>query len=113
MIFPESKRYTEEGKQKVALVDIDETICFYTKERRYDLSEPNKTNIDKINNLYNEGWRIIYWTGRGSVSGNDYRVHTEKQLKDWGCKYHELKMGDEKPFFDLVVDDKAKRIEEL
>ena len=29
MTFHESKRFTEEGKQKVALVDIDETICFY------------------------------------------------------------------------------------
>ena len=27
--------------QKIALVDIDETICFYSRERRYDLSEPN------------------------------------------------------------------------
>ena len=32
------------GKQKVALVDIDETICFYPGTRRYDLSEPNQEN---------------------------------------------------------------------
>ena len=38
MKFHESKRFSDDGKQKVALVDIDETICFYSGERRYDLS---------------------------------------------------------------------------
>jgi CMP-N,N'-diacetyllegionaminic acid synthase len=113
MIFHESKRFTEDGKQKVAFVDIDETICFYSGERRYDLSEPNYENISKINKLYDEGWKIIYWTARGSISGKDYREHTLNQLNEWGCKYHELKCGDEKPHFDLVIDDKSKRIEEL
>jgi len=27
-----------------------------------------------------------------------------KQLKEWGCKFHELKMG--KPAYDLFIDDK-------
>ena len=49
MKFHESKRFSEEGKQKVAFVDIDETICFYSGTRRYDLSEPNYENIEKIN----------------------------------------------------------------
>ncbi len=39
----------------------------------------------------------------------------------WGCKYHDIITGHRqsifcyplKPSFDLVVDDKAKRIEEL
>ena len=30
---------------------------------------------------------------------------TDKQLKDWGCKYHELIMG--KPHADYFIDDKA------
>jgi len=111
--FHVSNRLTEEGKQKVAFVDIDETICFYSGERRYDLSEPNQENIDKINKMYDEGWKIIYWTARGSVSGRNYKEHTKKQLTEWGCRYHELKTGDEKPHFDLVIDDKAKRIEEI
>tara|TARA_R100000008_G_scaffold86732_1_gene81202 strand:- start:5270 stop:5620 length:351 start_codon:yes stop_codon:yes gene_type:complete len=116
MKFHESKRFSDEGKQKVALVDIDETICFYSGERRYDLSEPNQKNIEKINNLYDEGWKIVYWTARGSVSGKDYAHHTSKQLAEWGCKYHELVTGtspNPKPHFDLLIDDKAKRIEEL
>jgi hypothetical protein len=113
MNFPLANRLTPDGKQKRAFVDIDETICFYSGERRYDLSEPNYENIAKINALYEDGWHITYWTARGSVSGNDYREHTLSQLDSWGCKYHELKVGDEKPHFDLVIDDKAKRIEEL
>ena len=116
MEFHESKRFSGEGKQKVALIDIDETICFYPKTRRYDLSEPNYDNIAKINKLYHDGWRVVYWTARGSVSGKDYSEHTRAQLNAWGCKYHDLVTGtspNPKPHFDLIVDDKAKRIEEL
>ena len=113
MEFHEAKRFSEEGKQKVALVDIDETICFYHGKRRYDLGIPNKDNIAKINKMYDEGWKIVYWTARGSVSGIDYREHTLNQLNEWGCKFHELMCGDQKPHFDLVIDDKAKRIEEI
>ena len=109
--FKESKIHSE--GQKTALVDIDETICFYKGIRRYDLSIPHRENIEKINKLYDEGWKIIYWTARGAISGVDYRDHTLNQLKDWGCKFNDLKMGDEKPSFDLVIDDKAKRIEEI
>ena len=29
MEFHSAKRLSEEGQQKVALVDIDETICYY------------------------------------------------------------------------------------
>ena len=116
MKFHESKRFSGDDKQKVALIDIDETICFYPGERRYDLSEPSLENIAKINGLYDEGWKIIYWPARGSVSGRDYREHTLAQLEEWNCKYHELVTGtseNPKPHFDLVIDDKAKRIEEL
>jgi hypothetical protein len=39
--FHESKRF-EADNEKVALVDIDETICFYPSKRKYDLAEPNQ-----------------------------------------------------------------------
>ena len=116
MNFHEAKRFSDGNEQKVALVDIDETICFYSEARRYDLSEPNYENIAKINSLHERGWKIVYWTARGSTSGIDYTDHTRSQLESWGCKYHELITGtseNPKPHFDLVIDDKAKRIEEL
>lgn len=114
MEFREAKRYSE--GQKIALVDIDETICFYGEKRRYDLAIASHENIIKINKLYDEGWKIVYWTARGSVSGTDYYEYTENQLKEWGCKFHELVTGtspNPKPHFDLIIDDKSKRIEEL
>jgi len=107
--FKEAKRFSEDSEQKVALVDIDDV-------RRYDLSEPNYDNIKKINKLHDEGWEIVYWTARGSRSNVDYRNHTLGQLESWGCKFHELITGtspNPKPHFDLLIDDKAKRIEEL
>ena len=37
---------------------------------------------------------------------------TQRQLDKWGCKYHDVQLGN-KPMFDLFIDDKAKRIEEI
>ena len=121
MKFHESKQF-EADDQKVALVDIDETICFYPTKRKYDLAEPSLENIAKINKLYDEGWKIVYWTARGGSqaskdAGRCYHKFTWNQLKAWGCKFHDLSTGTKgdyiKPPYDLVVDDKAKRIEEL
>ena len=115
-VFYKSKKQSK-NNQKIALVDIDETICFYENVRKYNLAKPNYGNIQKINNLYNKGWKIIYWTGRGAVSGINYTEYTYQQLHDWGCLFHELITGttlnNAKPHFDLLIDDKSKRIEEI
>ena len=105
----ESKLYNEKKK---ALVDIDETICFYKDKREYHLAIPHLDNIKKINTLYNEGHHITYWTARGSVTGIDWLEMTANQLDEWGCQYHELSVG-EKPNYDLLICDKTKRIEEI
>ena len=119
--FHESKQF-EADDQKVALVDVDETVCTYTGKRQYDLAEPIQANIDKVNKLYDDGWYIIYWTARGGSTsskkaGRCYWDFTYKQLKSWGCKFHELSTGSKgnyiKPPNDLVIDDKAKPIEEI
>lgn len=93
-------------------VDIDETICFYDGERNYPDAKPNLANIKKINTLYDNDNEITYWTARGSVTGIDWYDVTKKQLKEWGCKYHYLSVG-EKPHYDLLICDKTKRIEEI
>ena len=36
---------------------------------------------------------------------------TERQLNAWGAKYNELRV--DKPFYDLFIEDKALRIEEV
>ena len=91
---------------KKIFVDIDETICYYTGERDYNLAKPFPERIKKINKLYSQGNEITYWTARGSVTGLDWYETTEDQLKEWGCKYHNLSVG-EKPHFDLYICDKS------
>jgi hypothetical protein len=97
---------------KKIYVDIDETICFYPEEREYPLAQPLNENIAKINNLYDEGNIITYYTARGSATGIDWYETTRDQLNEWGCKYHNLSVG-EKPPYDLLICDKTKRIEEI
>uniref|UniRef100_A0A6C0LXH7 FCP1 homology domain-containing protein n=1 Tax=viral metagenome TaxID=1070528 RepID=A0A6C0LXH7_9ZZZZ len=89
-------------------VDIDDTICFYKKEEGtkmdYSKAIPYLERINKINKLYDEGHKIIYWTARGSVTQKLWFNITYEQLKSWKCKFHELRMG--KPAYDLFIDDK-------
>ena len=90
-------------------VDIDETICYHkdedsSKARDYTKAMPYMERIQKINDLYDTGHTIIYWTARGSITGLDWTELTTTQLKEWGAKNHGLKMG--KPAYDLFIDDK-------
>lgn len=115
----QKETHDKHNKIPIAFVDIDETICFYDGDRIYEQAVPNYENIAKINSLYEQGWIIIYWTARGSSQpDNKNRLQyvkelTLKQLNEWQAKFHELKIGDIKPLYDLIIDDKAKRIEEL
>tara|TARA_Y100000310_G_scaffold287778_1_gene312899 strand:- start:1910 stop:2218 length:309 start_codon:yes stop_codon:yes gene_type:complete len=100
----------------VIYVDIDNTICHSHKDENgiwdYNLSKPRYNQIEKINRLYKEGHDIVYWTARGIVTGINWKSLTTEQLKDWGCKYTRIEKQS-KPHFDLFIDDKAKRIEEI
>lgn len=93
-------------KNKKIYVDIDETICFYSGKRDYNLAKPIKERIKEINKLYEAGNEITYWTARGSVTGINWYSVTYNQLKEWGCKWHHLSVG-EKPAYDLLICDKA------
>jgi hypothetical protein len=92
------------------IFDIDKTICDCIKEdhKNYYIGNliPNEDMIRKINHLYDMGHKIIFLTGRGAITGIDWKEETEKQLKIWGVKYHELKFI-KKPLEYLYVDDKA------
>ena len=89
-------------KKLTYVVDIDGTIC-NTERGNYFGSKPIQERIDKINKLYDEGHKIIYYTARGYKSGVNWRELTERQLKEWGCKYYKLVMG--KPFGNYYIDD--------
>jgi mannose-6-phosphate isomerase-like protein (cupin superfamily) len=87
-------------------IDIDNTICITgSTQNKYELSVPIYERIAEVNRLYDEGKTITYWTARGSASHIDYTELTRKQLADWGCKYHHLRMN--KPAYDMYVDDKC------
>jgi len=85
-------------------VDIDNTVC-YTKGTDYPSSQPITENIERVNKLYEAGHHIVYWTARGMKSGLNWRELTEQQLKQWGAKYHELRL--DKPPYDIFIDDKT------
>jgi len=88
----------------VIYIDIDETICHSPNVPDYTISHPIVENIEKANQLYDDGHTIVYWTARGTKTGIDWREQTEKQFKEWGVKYNDLKFG--KPNYDLFIDDK-------
>ena len=102
---------------KVIYVDIDETICHrecssdFEVVHDYTKAKPIRENIEKMNKLYDEGNTIVYWTARGSRKQIDWTELTTNQLNEWGVKYHELKV--DKPFYDLFIEDKSLRIEEV
>lgn len=84
--------------------DIDGTICTMSESLNYEEAVPIKSRINKVNELYDLGHTIVYWTARGTVTGKDWSDITKKQFKEWGVQYHELKFG--KPFYDLFIDDR-------
>jgi hypothetical protein len=91
----------------IIFVDIDDTICYYPKDidnKDYNNAQPYLDRIKKINDLYNNGNTIIYWTARGTVTGINWFHITHDQLKSWGCLFTELRMN--KPNYDLFIDDK-------
>ena len=103
---------------KTYVVDIDGTICDWQAGRDYTLAEPFPEKIKVINKLYDEGDYINYFTARamGRFSDQPHSIAsvsaeavlfelTEKQLKEWGCKYHQLILG--KPSGDYYIDDKG------
>jgi histidinol phosphatase-like enzyme len=96
---------------KIIYVDIDETICTTPNSRKYEDAIPIQENISKINKLYEEGNTIVYWTSRGSRKQINWYDLTKSQLDLWGVRYHEVRV--DKPYYDLFIDDKTLRIEEI
>lgn len=92
-------------KKKLEIfVDIDDTIC-KTNGMDYENSTPMHKNIEKVNQLYEAGHYIVYWTARGQKSGIDWTELTTRQLSKWGAKHHELRLT--KPSYDVFIDDKV------
>jgi len=100
--------------------DLDGTLCTQVNPKDnygknatlgecYEQAKPYEDRIEKVNELYDAGFEIVIATAR--ASGNRGKVLewtelTERQLSEWGVKYHELSVG-VKPHADLYVDDRA------
>ena len=91
-------------------IDIDGVICSNTWGR-YKEAIPIVENIEKVNTLYDRGHGIMLYTARGSTTETDWREITERQLKTWGLKYHEVRFG--KPEADYYVDDRGIALDRL
>tara|TARA_B100001093_G_scaffold192721_1_gene185247 strand:- start:6656 stop:7027 length:372 start_codon:yes stop_codon:yes gene_type:complete len=104
------KKINIKKRKKTICFDIDNVVCS-TKNSKYRFSKPKTLVIKKINELYNYGYTIIFFTSRfmGRTNNNAQKAHslgfqlTKNQLKKWGVKYHKLIMG--KPSYDLIIDD--------
>jgi len=98
--------------------DIDGTVCTNTKGE-YEKASPFLDRIQLINKLYDDGHKIIMFTARGMArhNGNVNKAFqqfyhlTSDQLKGWGLKFHELKLG--KPAADIFIDDKGTNDEDF
>ena len=116
--YLKTHRYlSDKTKYNTFVIDLDDTICF-TENRDFEHSKPYKEVIDKVNELYNKGWKIVIYTARGAKScktleerEKKYRALTEKWLKKNKVEYTELLFG--KPNADYYVDDKNMSIEEF
>ena len=90
--------------------DIDGTI-YNNTFGKYEQAIPIQERIEGINYLFDKGHVIKMFTARGSTTDIDWFEFTEKQLKEWGVKYHELIMG--KPYADYFIDDKGVNADEF
>ena len=104
-------------KPKLIYVDVDGTICIQENNKDFDdqpidysKNEPIPERIKQINELYDKGHTIVYWTARGCRSGIDHTELTRDQLVRWGAKFHGLEVGN-KPHFDMYICDKSYNAE--
>jgi hypothetical protein len=85
--------------------DLDGTLCTNAYPD-YSQADPILERIELVNLLYEQGHHITIETARGSVSGTDWKDLTSNQLKEWGVKYHRLRVGI-KMDADFYIDDKG------
>ena len=107
------------NEQKIIAFDLDDVLCSRLNgyenlgPLKYDYCYPIVENIEMVNSLYNEGYKIVIYTARGMTqfNGNVHEIYsklytkTTEQLKSWGLKYHQLVMG--KIHYDVLIDDKV------
>lgn len=108
------------SEQRLLVIDLDGTLCEQTTGGdAYWSAKPRQDVIDKVNQLYDEGWHVTIHTARGMrTCKNDikkvielYEEKTRDYLIENGVWFHELIMG--KPPGDRYVDDRGMTPEEF
>ncbi len=98
-------------KNKKFCFDLDGTLCTSVKNSKYSDAKPLSDRISYVNGLFESGHTIIIYTARGSVSKIDHENFTQKQLLEWGVKYHHL-ICNAKPFAHVYIDDRGHNADE-
>jgi len=94
------------------VVDFDDTIAI-THNRDWANALPNEALVDKLNNLYDQGWSIHIVTARGQLScAGDCEAADRKyrqQIEDWLAQ-HDVKytsLSFQKKLAAYYIDDKG------
>lgn len=107
---------------KIVAVDLDHTLCIPktgNSYEKYGLADPIPRMIDLVNKLYDEGHTVVIYTARRMLTHDgdivavieDIGEITNTWLKEHGVKFHYIQYG--KLYFDVLIDDKGVRPEEL
>jgi hypothetical protein len=104
--------YDEKQYHRALVCDVDDTLSL-TTTRDWENAEPLWPAINRINELYDDGWYIILLTARGQLScqrdtakaDEKYRDKMEHWLKEHGVKYHILSFN--KYLASYYIDDKG------
>lgn len=106
-----SAGYQNQTCNRTLCFDIDGVIASIAPENDYNLSLPRERVIERIRQFHQNGYRIILFTARGTMTGIDWRRVTERQMREWQVPYDQLCFG--KPAADYYIDDRALRPDEL
>jgi len=96
---------TKRPARRTLCIDIDGVLATIVPPNRYHDAEPLHDAIASVNELFDAGHEIVLFTARGSATGIDWHDLTERQMREWGVRYHRLVFG--KPAADYYVDDRA------
>lgn len=96
---------------KRIVVDFDDTLCFHNGHS-FETALPNKSLIDKLNEMISAGFFVDVYTARGSLSCSSREEADKKyraQIEAWLEKYFPLfnLLSFDKPLAIAYIDDKA------
>lgn len=97
---------------KIAAIDIDDTLLNDDVRQDDGYGKLNSGALDAIKELRSKGYKILIHSTRlnPAISGQDVqrlRNQAEDALRRRGVQFDEVWIGNGKPFFDVVIDDRA------